>query len=145
MKLFIDWNGYRGQLISVALVPLKEGKPSFYGSVPFPANIDFWVARNVLPIIGNPERFPDEQVLGFAVARYLQSFRSVHVIADWPEDIEKFCRLLIIRAGTRHDTPPLTMEVLRIDAKSKVPHNALADAEALRDEYIRHRVAKGEE
>jgi len=31
------------------------------------------------------------------------------------------------------NTPPLTMEVLRIDAESTLPHNALHDARGIRD------------
>jgi hypothetical protein len=43
--------------------------------------------------------------------------------------------VLITGPGTRLDTPPLTMEVLRVDTVSTNPHNALADATALRDWY----------
>jgi len=137
MKLFIDceWNSYRGELISIALVPLKDDRPAFYGAIPPPENLDPWAAENVMPVIGEPTAFSGEVELGANVARYLQQFRKAHIIADWPEDIERFCRLLICGPGERFDTPPLTMEVLRIDAKSKTPHNALADAVALRDAY----------
>ena len=64
---------------------------------------------------------------------WLSQFDSVHVIADWPEDIQHFCNALIIGAGMRINTPPLTMEVLRIDAESTLPHNALHDARGIRD------------
>ena len=33
--------------------------------------------------------------------------------------------------GTRINTPPLRMEILRLDSESKIPHNALEDAKAL--------------
>jgi len=72
------------------------------------------------------------------LAKYLMQFEfdSVHVIADWPEDIMWFCKVLIVGPGIRLDTPPLTMEVLRVDTVSSNPHNALADAMALRDWYV---------
>jgi hypothetical protein len=67
---------------------------------------------------------------------FLRQFDSVHIIADWPEDIMWFCKVLVTGPGTRLDTPPLIMEVLRIDTVSKNPHNALADAMTLRDWYV---------
>lgn len=67
---------------------------------------------------------------------FLSQFDSVHIIADWPEDIMWLCKVLVTGPGTRLDTPPLTMQILRVDTVSKNPHNALADAQALRDCYV---------
>jgi uncharacterized protein (DUF169 family) len=135
MNIFIDgeWNSYGGDLISLALVA-EDGR-SFY-EVLGCDNPDPWVAENVMPKLGK-EPIP-LVIFQLELAKYLMQFEfdSVHIIADWPEDIMWFCKVLVIGPGTRLDTPPLTMEVLRVDTVSKNPHNALADAEALRDWYV---------
>ena len=135
MNLFIDgeWNSYGGELISLALVA-EDGR-SFY-EVLGCDNPDPWVAENVMPKL---EKEPIPFVIfQLELAKYLMQFEfdSVHVIADWPEDIMWFCKVLIVGPGIRLDTPPLTMEVLRVDTVSSNPHNALADAMALRDWYV---------
>lgn len=132
MKLFIDgeWNSFGGDLISLALV--SEVGHEFY-EVLGCDDPDPWVAENVMPKL-----YKEPIALSVFKARlmaYLLQFESTHVVADWPEDIEWFCRCLIVGPGMRLNTPPLTMEILRVDTVSKDPHNALADARALRD-YI---------
>ncbi len=130
MKLFIDgeWNSFGGDLISMALVP--EVGDAFY-EVLGCANPDPWVAENVMPKL---YKEPISAVIfQLELAKYLMQFDSIHIVADWPEDIMWFCKMLIVGPGIRLDTPPMTMEVLRVDTVSKNPHNALADAEALRD------------
>jgi hypothetical protein len=69
---------------------------------------------------------------------WLLQFPSIHVIADWPEDISHFCQALITGPGERINTPALTMEVRRdLDLiPSATPHNALADAWAIRDSHL---------
>ncbi len=139
MKLFLDceWNGEGGELISLALVPIKTYRPPFYGALPLPVQIDPWVKDHVVPFIGEPKEYRTTYSLGEAMCEWLRTFRSVHVIADWPEDIARFCRLLLTRRpGVRYSTPRLRMSVIRIDSTSATPHNALADAKALRQAYI---------
>lgn len=135
MNIFIDgeWNSYGGELISLALVA-EDGR-SFY-EVLGCDNPDPWVAENVMSKLGKPSITIQE--LQEQLELFLRQFEfdSVHIIADWPEDIMWFCKVLVTGPGTRLDTPPLTMEVLRVDTVSKNPHNALADATALRDWYV---------
>ena len=133
MRIFIDgeWNSYGGELISLALVA-EDGR-TFY-EVLGCDKPDPWVAENVMPKLG--KQSITEEKLQEQLSIFLGQFDSVHIIADWPEDIIWFCRVLITGAGTRLDTPPLTMEILRCDTASKNPHNALADATALRDWYV---------
>jgi hypothetical protein len=134
MRLFIDgeWNGFGGSLISIALV-VEDGR-EFYAVLgcdsPEP-----WVAENVIPNLGVGQGVDGESTesVQARLSLFLAQFNAVHIVADWPEDIERFCRLLITGPGTRIDTPPLTMEVVRVDAPSETPHNALADARGLRD------------
>ena len=135
MNIFIDgeWNSYGGELISLALVA-EDGR-SFYEVVGCD-NPDPWVAENVMPKLGKPSITLQELQEQLELFLRQFEFNSVHIIADWPEDIMWFCKVLITGPGTRLDTPPLTMEVLRVDTISLYPHNALADATALRDWYV---------
>jgi len=133
MNLYIDseWNGFCGELISMALCS-EDGK-EFYESLgcddPIP-----WVKKNVIPKIGKhpieKKEFQDKLEL------FLAQFKKIHIIADWPEDLSKFCDMLIVGPGLRINTPDLSMEIRRIDAPSKVPHNALEDARSIRNMII---------
>lgn len=132
MKLFIDgeWNSFGGELISLALVS-EDGK-EFY-EVLGCDNPDPWVAENVMPKL-----YIEPIALHLFQAKlmdYLSQFDAIHIVADWPEDIQWFCRCLIVGPGMRINTPPLTMEIVRVDTVSKDPHNALADARALRNHF----------
>lgn len=130
MRLFLDceFNEFRGELISMALVA-EDGR-EWYASLGC-ENPGPWVAQNVMPILGAPTirmgEFQD------SLRNWLSQFKEIHVVADWPEDIAHFCSVLITGPGYRLDTPPLTMEVVRIDAASALPHNALADARGIRE------------
>jgi len=129
MNLYLDceFNEYKGTLISMALVA-EDGR-EWYEVVPC-ENPGDWVAAHVLPILGKSSvSVADMQS---SLQQWLAQFERVHIVADWPEDIAHFCQALITGPGTRIDTPPLTMEVLRIDCGSDNPHNALADARGIR-------------
>lgn len=137
MRLFIDteFNEYKGELISIALV--DENERFFYMSLGCD-NPGSWVKEHVMPIIGVPS-FPKKDVQWNLWAFFIDgNYDSIHIIADWPEDIQHFCDLLITGPGERINTPPLTMEVLRDldDVQSAIPHNALEDAKAIRLSYI---------
>lgn len=134
MNIFIDteFNSYKGALISLALVS-SDGR-EFYCSVGCD-NPDPWVAEHVMPVIGIPAFSIDW--IQTELEDYLSQFESVHLIADWPEDIQHFCETLITGPGTRINTPPLTMEIRRdLDAVSAIPHNALEDAKAIRKRWM---------
>ena len=129
MRLFIDceFNDFRGGLISMALV--AESGEEFYEVIPC-QNPSKWVAKNVIPILG--KKAASLFMLRRNLRVFLSQFTAIHIVADWPEDIAHFCDVLIDGPGSRINTPPLTMEVLRIDGGSEVPHNALSDARGLR-------------
>lgn len=138
MKMFIDceFNGMGGQLLSLALVPENEQFETFYREQIIHEPIDAWVQQNVLPKMGMISTC-HRQHLQAELMMYLNQYDRIHLVADWPDDIKYFCDLLITGPGTRIDTPPLTMEIRRdLDAQSKYPHHALADAEAMRDRYL---------
>lgn len=140
MKFWIDceFNDFKGELISMAVV--DEDGVFFYEVLPCP-NPAPWVAQNVMPILEKePIRLDQFQR---RLQAFLSHYANVHLIADWPEDIKHFCDALITGPGTRIGTPPLTMEIRRdLDAVSHLPHNALADAFAIRALYL-SRVAHG--
>jgi len=133
-RIWIDteFNGYKGRLISIALV--AENGASWYEVLDHSdIVVDTWVGEHVIPhLIQQPISFEELQA---SMEDWLSQFRSVHLIADWPEDIQHFCETLITGPGTRIQTPTLTMEVRRdLDgAHSHLPHNALADALANRE------------
>lgn len=133
MNLCIDceWNGFRGALLSMALV--DEYGREFYEVLQAPSYIDPWVKENVMPKLNKAP--VSEKFLRVCLDAFLVRYDKIHVIADWPEDIGRFCEMLITGPGMRIDTPPLTMEVIRLDSYSENPHNALADARALRLAY----------
>ncbi len=131
MRLFLDteFNSYGGELLSIALVA-DDGR-YFYEAVEGTEVANPWVAEHVIPVLRTrPQPRDFVQVL---LEQWLAQFDTVHIVADWPEDIAYFSKLLITGPGTRIDTPPLTMEVLRADAPSAQPHNALADARGIRE------------
>ena len=128
MRFAIDceWNEFRGSLISMALV--GEDGAEWY-EVTHCSNPGKWVAEHVIPILGKPPI--TKEAMQASLQAFLAHYESVEIVADWPEDIEQFCRLLITGPGMRLDTPPLCMWVVRIDAPSALPHNALEDARGI--------------
>lgn len=135
MKIAIDceWDGFAtgdnrsGKLISMALV--AEDGSEFYEVLKFD-NLTPWVRNNVIPVLGKePIPYFEFQT---KLRKFLNRFDRFELVADWPEDIAKFCEVLIIGPGMRIDTPNFTMTIRRIDTESKIPHNALEDARAAR-------------
>lgn len=142
MKFWIDteFNGYRGELISMALV--TEDGYEFYEVLRRTEEVKAWVGEHVIPILGKTPISRAE------FQRNLQSFlckyMKVHLIADWPDDLRYFCEALITGPGTALHFPTLTMEIARnLDAvPSSTPHNALADARAIKASHL---LAQGKE
>lgn len=137
-EVFIDceYNSFKGALITMALVAM-DGR-ELYLAVPLYEPVHPWVAEHVVPVLGSVPCCVDRVDLALKVAAFLRRYEAVHVIADWPEDIQHFCAALITGPGYRVDTPPLTMEIRRdLDATtSAIPHNALEDARAIRSQYL---------
>jgi len=134
MKLYLDAEWDNDNLLSLALVPsLAARDEDFYVELQHPYIASEWVAENVVPkLTGKPI---SRGAASVALAQYLNKWRTCEIIADWPEDIAQFCRLLIVGPGRRIDSPPLTFAIRRDlnSDKSANPHNALADAQAIRD------------
>lgn len=129
MRLFLDceFNEFKGDLISMAIV--SEDGREWYEVVPC-LSPSAWVAEHVMPILG--KRAISIEEMQISLQAWLSQFEIVHIVADWPEDIKHFCDALIVGPGMRINTPHLTMEVVRIEASSTLPHNALHDARGIR-------------
>lgn len=142
MRLWLDteFNGFQGALISLALV--DENGREWYEALrckdPVP-----WVQANVMPVLHKrpttPRRFLE------SLGAWLREYDSIHVMADWPEDFVHFCSVLVPGPGECLAVPALTMELLQLRERtsSAVPHNALEDARALKQAYMRTLVAQG--
>jgi hypothetical protein len=144
MRYFLDteFNGFEGSLISLALVP-EHGDQEFYVVLPLPEELHPWVARHVIPYL---QSVPEEMSYGrisrldaaAAIAEYLAGDTDPLIVADWPEDIAHFCSLIVTKAGDMAPIGSLRFQFLSSPgfstaANSRVPHNALHDARALRD------------
>lgn len=137
---FIDteFNGFNGELITLALVPEDESKDHLYIRVPFKKSVNPWVKENVMPIIGE-DVIPYDNIedAARAVAWYLCGDEKPHIIADWPEDIKHLTSLIIIGPGQMVPLRRMSFEFWNHPEyigcqESAIPHNALEDAKALR-------------
>lgn len=139
MKYFLDceFNGYRGELISLALV--REDGKELYLAKPRLRKMDPWVEKNVEPIVTLNDACPAvAEVFSSRIQDFLAGDPLPTIIADWPDDIRYFCECLITGPGEMvKSSPVLQFEVQRVDAyptdlTGAVQHNALWDARALR-------------
>ena len=147
MRYFLDteFNGFGGELISIALVP-EHGDQEYYAILPLADEPVAWVARHVMPYLesvpeGARSRL-DRFTAAHELAAYLRTDPDPEIVADWPEDIALFCRLLQHKDGDMVNVRSLSFRLLRLPgfstaANSRVPHNALHDARALRDFVMR--------
>jgi hypothetical protein len=144
MRYFLDteFNGFGGDLISIALVP-EYGDREYYALLPLPDAVHPWVEQFVLPYLNAvPSGLIAPPMPREAVAReiafYLAPDPEPVIVADWPEDIAQFNYLIITGPGERVTTSTLAFLLLDNSGfstaeNSQVPHNALHDARALRD------------
>lgn len=139
-RLFLDteFNGFGGKLMSLALVPEDIWRtPYFYRELEMKDQLESWVRENVVPhmFMVPISRSQFQQNL----ANYLWKIGDCTIIADWPDDIRYFCESLITGPG-------MSLNLLHnigfyldfgIQYESAVPHNALHDAMAIREHYIK--------
>lgn len=136
MRYFLDaeFNGFGGELISLALAPENGKLPFFYAAVECFAPTE-WVAQNVLPVL-ETEPFPRAEVAS-RFAAYLTDDEFPVLVADWPEDIAHAANLLVTGPGRMSPIRNIRFELvdpvlIGPGAPSEVPHNAYHDAVALR-------------
>jgi len=134
--VFIDceFNGFGGALLSMALV--DENDNEFYEVLlHHHIKYDPWVEENVVPILyKEPITVTEYQI---KLGKFLNKYDEINLIADWPDDIKYFCMSLITGPGLCMKTPEIVMSFDRTlsTVNSKVPHNALADANAIKESY----------
>ena len=136
MRIFVDceFNGFGGELISMALV--TEGGSLWYGVLPAPRVWDKWVYENVYPVL-YADPISKEDFRASAIA-WLQQFDNPTIIADWYTDLVHFFSLFAGKHHTESVGYACTAELVLIDSyESAIPHNALHDAVAIRDAYLR--------
>lgn len=144
MQFFIDteFNGWGGQLISLALVPIDITHDDFYEEFLISEDIEPWVKDNVMPYLTKQPRTRHE--VQNLLATYLSKFKSVEIIADWPDDIKYFCDLMVTGPGEvmcfGHNKFSTQVLFNLSITESETLHNALSDARALRDDYLTRRV-----
>jgi hypothetical protein len=105
-----------------------------------------WVQRHVVPYLDMvPEQLSCPRLTrkdaAHALERYLRHDENPMIVADWPEDIAQFCDLMVTGPGDMVEIRHATFQLLPMSnfstaANSKVPHNALHDARALRDHLV---------
>ena len=138
-RLFLDteFNGFGGKLISLALVPEDTSLPEFYKELEIKDQLQPWVKENVVPhlILVPCSNYQFQSHL----ANFLQRVGDCTIVADWPDDIRHFCESLITGPGLMINVNnKINFELdLNIDYESVVPHNALHDARAIRDVYLK--------
>ncbi|MES2119905.1 MAG: hypothetical protein V4513_04945 [Pseudomonadota bacterium] len=146
LRYFLDteYNGWGGALLSLALVP-DEGE-ELYLTLDWDGPLEAWVERHVAPYLDMvPEQLVSPRMSRADAARlighYLAGDPEPLIVADWPEDIALLNALLVTGPGVMAEVPSLRFQFLTLSgfstaANSKVPHNALHDARALRDHVL---------
>ncbi len=136
MRYFLDaeFNGFGGELVSIALVPEDAAVPPFYQAV-ICAQPTPWVSANILPVLDTAPVSRGEVADRFAA--YLTDDEYPVLVADWPEDIAHAARLLVTGPGRMKPIRSIRFDL--VDAEligpgqpAEVPHNARHDAIALR-------------
>lgn len=138
MRLYLDteFNGLGGELMSLALVPADRAAATFYRVTHWTAPLVPWVRQHVAPFLDAEP--VSRQAASADLAVYLRRVAAPVIVADWPEDFAHLLGLLVTGPGKMHPVPDFDMVFKSLPgfntaATSKRPHNALADAMALRD------------
>ncbi len=140
MRYFLDaeFNGFGGDLISLALVPEDAGVPPFYEAIECPEPTP-WVADHVLPVLKT--KLITRAELADRFAEYLGDDEDPLLVADWPEDIAHAARLLITGPGRMKPVRSICFQlvdpvIVGVAGTNEDPHNAYHDAMALREAVL---------
>ena len=146
MRYFLDteFNGFGGDLISIALVPADDGIAPFYEAIAC-TTPTLWVAMNVIPALQTKPLSHTEVANRFA--GYLLDDPEPLLVADWPEDIAHAARLLVTDPGQMKPIRGIRFELIDPSllgfGESAAPHNAYQDAVALRLKVLDHERSTG--
>jgi hypothetical protein len=132
LRIFLDaeFNGFGGELISIALV-CEDGQ-EWYEVVEIPAEPHPFVAQHVLPVLGKEPIGRDR--FAQSLAAFLASVPEPVIIADWPDDIRCLCDGLGQFGSGMRFRLGCTLVLLPQQplCALQTVHNALLDARALR-------------
>lgn len=133
--VFLDteFNAHGGDLISLALV--SSGGDEFYEVVEKPKHPHLWVKEHVIPkLLKKPI---GRDLVRKRAFKWLQG--ATLIVADWPADFVHLLELMY----KEHDPSQAFSVELRMELINSgklfptLPHNALSDAWALRDWYMK--------
>ena len=128
LYLDTEFNGFHGELISIALISSVTGK-EFYEVLPLPKVIVPWVRQNVITVLNQqPE---DYQKLRWKLYNYLKYHAGEPIVADWPEDLSHLLNLLCEPNGVSFRLELDLRLIQSGELYSEIHHNALSDARAL--------------
>lgn len=142
MDYFLDteFNGYLGELISLALV--REDGESLYIIYKIASELDPWVRDNIIPILLSDKCenriFASTRLEGAnAISKFLKGDSVPYIITDWPDDVKYFCQAIITGPGVMASIPRAVFDIVRVNAypttlEGAVQHNAWWDALALK-------------
>lgn len=145
MRLYLDteFNSFGGSLMSMALC--SEDGSEWYGVLPLPLELHPWVRENVVPQLWAAlpaGARPGEHMVPEHFRNSLHAFLGRHtqpeVVCDWHTDAAHFCHWLSGRDHASSLDYPCTVRIVSTPPGqpiSPAPHNALADARALKDWY----------
>ena len=145
IRVFIDteFNGPRGELISLALVSEYDDDPVYYQVFTVVNSIKPWVDQHVIPYV---HCFPTSTCrLETWLRQLVRKHQAdvIEVIADWPDDIRYLCETLLTGPGKMIKITAQLVFVLDLQNCAgphhpAIPHNALSDAAANRLNYLHH-------
>lgn len=135
-RLYLDteFNGFGGELISLALYDPSDDRV-FYQVADYPnAAIDPFVREHVIPKL-------DKQPIGMAAFKeklreFLAGYTWPVIIADWPADLVHLFNSIMVEGHWDVDIPLQAHLINSGKFESANPHNALADAIALAKWHI---------
>lgn len=137
MRYFVDaeFNGFGGELISLAAVPEVNGPPPFYQAIGC-QRPGLWVRTHIIASLHVRPRSWGEVAHLFAT--YLEADAAPLLVSDCPESLAHAALLLADKRGGRLIASRVGFELLpqsdfSAEAHSDLPHNAYHDAMALRD------------
>lgn len=139
-RLFVDceFNGFGGDLISMAIVPEDPSIEPWYEVRQLPEGNRFvwdrWVWDNVVPHLG--KRAISREDFRAYFLEYVSKFSEPTICADWYTDLVHFFSMFAGESHTESVGYPCKTELVLIDSyQSEIPHNALYDAIAIREAW----------
>lgn len=135
--LDVEYTDFNGEAISLALVPEDDNIKPLYLVMEYQGQCSEWVYKNVIPYMGDEPIIKREEA-SIRISNYvIYNGGKPNIVADWPEDFVHFSKLLIVSAGRMVNMPEFSMDYktfydFNVSKYSKIPHNALEDAKALK-------------